>query len=402
MQLKELEDLKEEALSRQTELVLDLQKAKAEVANTHKSYKEKILKLENELEAAKSENIDLFNRIEEEARNKEAIEKRLTMEHKDYANRMSRIQEDYHSVKNKKQQLEETVADYERQIQRQSHIPFAQENTEKQLLEIKVKKYEEEIPNLKKQLKLKETETKELKDAKIKLEREVKNLQDQLNNAAEASEFSDPANYVLMEQVRNLEARLKDSDRSFDKEKKKFTSQLQLLENENEILLKQKKEQAERYEEQIARLNVEIQLLKQQLDRSGYSPSKPRKTITSELIESSNEEGLKQNLQVLTFENKDQRNRIAKLEDDYKILEKKLVDAKLGWANSDIEKENLVHRYKEAQEKLKEYASEFTMMEVEFYKINERFGQCINYNNELEMQIQVLRQDIENLKNKKR
>ena len=63
----------------------------------------------------------------------------------------------------------------------------------------------------------------------------------------------------------------------------------------------------------------------------------------------------------------------------------------MGWANSDLEKENTLQKYREAQEKLREYSSQYTMMEVELYKINERFGQTLNLNNDLEIQLQLLK-----------
>ena len=63
----------------------------------------------------------------------------------------------------------------------------------------------------------------------------------------------------------------------------------------------------------------------------------------------------------------------------------------MGWANADLEKENIVHKYRDAQEQLREYSAQYTLMEVEMYKINERFGQTLNMNNELEMENNTLK-----------
>ena len=41
-------------------------------------------------------------------------------------------------------------------------------------------------------------------------------------------------------------------------------------------------------------------------------------------------------------------------------------------------------------------------MEVEMYKINERFGQTLNMNNELEMEINTLRKQVDEGKGKKK
>ena len=83
-------------------------------------------------------------------------------------------------------------------------------------------------------------------------------------------------------------------------------------------------------------------------------------------------------------------------------MEKKYIDCKMGWANSDIEKESYATKYREAQEKLRDYSSDYTVMEVELYKLNERFGQTLNNNNELEMENQMLLKENQELKSKKK
>jgi LysM repeat protein len=91
------------------------------------------------------------------------------------------------------------------------------------------------------------------------------------------------------------------------------------------------------------------------------------------------------------------------LQEEYKSLEKKYVDAKMGWANADLEKENIVQKYRDAQEQLRDYSAQYTVMEVEMYKINERFGQTLNLNNELELEVNNLRSQIAEAQgNKKR
>ena len=62
--------------------------------------------------------------------------------------------------------------------------------------------------------------------------------------------------------------------------------------------------------------------------------------------------------------------KLATSQEDIKAVEKKYLDSKMGWANSDLEKESLVIKYREAQEELRGYSSEYTMMEVELHKLN--------------------------------
>lgn len=66
----------------------------------------------------------------------------------------------------------------------------------------------------------------------------------------------------------------------------------------------------------------------------------------------------------------------------------------MSLASVEMERDVLIQKYKEAQERLRQYSQQYTELEVEFYKINERFGQTINAQNELELEIVHLRQQV--------
>lgn len=106
------------------------------------------------------------------------------------------------------------------------------------------------------------------------------------------------------------------------------------------------------------------------------------------------EQDYKHSIKQAESENVELRKKISVLEEDFKTMEKKYIDSKLGWTNSDIEREATAQKYKEAQERLRNYSSDYTTMEVELYKLNERFGQTLNNNNELEMEMQRLRSEL--------
>lgn len=211
---------------------------------------------------------------------------------------------------------------------------------------------------------------------------------------ATQSEFSDPANIILQDQVKTLEQRIKVIEALNNKGKDKLNERIAVLRKENELLQKKNREICQSYDEQLTKLSVDFQMYREKVHYS--EGSSPHKIETSAVISSAQEESLKQNIQMLNLENKDLKQRVNRLESDITGFEKKYVEAKMGWANSDLEKENTVQKYREAQEKLREYSSQYTMMEVELYKINERFGQTLNLNNDLEMQLQLLKAKNEN------
>ena len=206
---------------------------------------------------------------------------------------------------------------------------------------------------------------------------------------ATQSEFSDPANIILQDQVDTLEQRIRVIESLNLKDKNELNETIAVLRKENELLQKKNREICQKYEEQLTKLSVDFQMYREKARVS--EASSPTKVETSAVISSAQEESLRQNIQMLNLENKDLKQRVSRLETDITGFEKKYVEAKMGWANSDLEKENTLQKYREAQEKLREYSSQYTMMEVELYKINERFGQTLNLNNDLEMQLQLLK-----------
>ena len=69
----------------------------------------------------------------------------------------------------------------------------------------------------------------------------------------------------------------------------------------------------------------------------------------------------------------------------------------MGWASADLERETAVQKMRESQEKLRQMSQEYTMIEVEFYKVNERLGQTLNMTNDLENENQQLRISLSSL-----
>lgn len=192
---------------------------------------------------------------------------------------------------------------------------------------------QEDVSQVKRRVAQLERELREATAAKSRVEEDCKDLKRQLAAAAN-SDFSDPANLILTEQVRTLEAKLEELESAAETEKADLRAKVEHLEQHLERAKKQSKQK------------VETPVLQQ-----------PQESY----------------------------NRDA---------EKRYVEAKMSLANAEMEKEVLAQKYKEAQEKLRQYSQQYTELEVEFYKVNERFGMTINAQNELEMEIQTLRAQV--------
>jgi hypothetical protein len=52
-------------------------------------------------------------------------------------------------------------------------------------------------------------------------------------------------------------------------------------------------------------------------------------------------------------------------------------------------------KYRDAVEQLREMTSQYTKMEVEMYRINDKLGEALNYNNEIEFAYNEVRQQLE-------
>ena len=232
------------------------------------------------------------------------------------------------------------------------------------------------------------------------LEQENFTLREHLKTAT-TTEFSDPANIILQEQLEGLQTKLKTTEQNFAKEKLSYTEKVKILENQVEIIERKKRELTEDYENKIQKINVENSMLKEQINEfKALSPSKTR--TSSELMADWQKESHNQSLQLLKIDLNELKSKYSDIQEEYKTLEKKYVDSKMGWANADLEKENITQKYRDAQEQLRDYSAQYTIMEVEMYKINERFGQTLNMNNELEMEINTLRKQVDEGKGKKK
>mmetsp|Transcript_29129 Transcript_29129/g.28845 ORF Transcript_29129/g.28845 Transcript_29129/m.28845 type:complete len:756 (-) Transcript_29129:53-2320(-) len=394
-QLKSMEQEKEDALSKQSELAYQLQGSKTEKLTIEERHRDQIHELENEIQKLKDENITLVDKLEEEGQNKKLLERRTTMMSNDADLKLKRMTNNFQEMKAKKEELEQMLNEYQGKLKNKI---TETENAGIQNLAEQLANKDKIIEKLKVSLKDKEKELAEIYSNKEIIESENYTLREQIKRAT-ITEFSDPANIILQEQINELEKRLQNQELAFNKEKIELQGTIDVLEKEIEILEIGKKADTEKFENQISKIIVQNQILTQQAE-SNKGPVKEEKN-TSSLEIKIMEENYKQSLQLMQLENNSLKAKLSQLEEEHKALEKKHLDMKLSWANADIEKETILQKYRDAQEQLREYSAQFTAMEVELYKVNERFGLTLNQNNELELELHKLKQKLNGKEKKK-
>ena len=370
------ENEKEHLLQKNTDLQTTLKKSKAELRDCEESYKEMVSSLECEVQCVKQENTEL----------KSELEKSKDFQETSNSDKVANLKEKNNNLKKEIDELQKALNDYENKQYDKENI---QHSVSKQQLLNQIQKLESRVNRYKKELGSKNTEIHEMFTLKCNLESENSTLKDQLKKATN-SEFSDPANAVLQEQIQSFENYISQLQENHSSEKTQLKDQVSILEHQLEILESKKNQSTDHLEKQLNKLQVENKMLKQQVKELQNEFEEQEDSN----LQSMEQQNLRQCIEMLQTENKDLKLKLDKLQKTNKETEQKYVDSKMGWANSDLEKENLKSKYKDAQEQIREYSVQYTQMEVELYKINERFGQTLNYTNELELEIQNLRNQL--------
>lgn len=324
-----------------------------------KKLQQEVAKLEKREKELGEDNNQLIERVAEEVQNKTSLERKFSLENHELEARLNQLNVQFSS----------------RQSLSGPNAPAELEGLESELRRVK-RNHDQELCSLKTQLKITEKENLLLKEQVIK---------------ATTSEFSDPATIIYQDQISNLTDKLANIDKGHSKERRNLQRKILELEQENEGLEKRKLEISSFYDSKLAEITEENEQLKQQ----NLFPSH---TSTDQLANSLAEQDSKYSAKIAQLETQDLQKRVRQLQEDYVSMEKKFVNSKMGWAQAEIEKENLLTKYREAQEQLRIYSADYTTMEVELYKLNERFGQTINTHNDLEMENQLLKADLEQYK----
>jgi chromosome segregation ATPase len=375
-QVQETDQARQDAVDKHARVIREIKQHQQQITKSEKEHAAIIAKLEAELHDLKEDNSELITKIEEEKASRAVLERKFKGQASELEAKLDRLTGQKDAAEAEKQQLEQTLAELERSYKKRSSS-LESDSAAQQLTKQRLEALEQEVTRYKKQFADREAELAESMKRQAKLEQYVEELRQQLIRATS----SDSPSSILGEQVHTLEAKLADMEYTYSVENSQLQDRIAQLEVELEVLDKQKKQQVAQLERELTRLKSTQQAYSQE----------------DESVES-----LKQALQLARMESADLKEDFCRLEGETKRSEQILMETKMVKANSQLENDTLQQKYREAQERLREFSSQYTMMEVELYKVNERFGQMINMNNELELEVVRLRKEQEAPKKKKR
>lgn len=379
-QLKEADTAREEALSRETEVTLQVQSTKQEWAQSEARSKRALAVRDKEIAELQSEGNELVAALEDERSGWKSERDGLAATIAEHKTRVEKLSKQLEEATGSRDALQQARLGLERQLHR-AKADSSSEETSKKALEIKLESLESSLFELRKASAQQERQLKEVSAARLKAEEQVFTLRSQLTSGSQDTSQSVT---VLQAQINALEEQLAEAVVS-QSQAEKLQERVEFLERTNEILQSQKKQVADKLEAEVSRLRAENEALSQREQR-------PK---AGQLLNSAHEESLRQSVQMLQLEIAEAKNRIKRLEEETRTADQKYVDAKMGWANADLERETALQRVRESQEKLRSVSQEYTMIEVEFYKVNERLGQTLNMYNDLENESQRMRQTLE-------
>ncbi|OMJ83516.1 hypothetical protein SteCoe_15548 [Stentor coeruleus] len=390
-ELKEAQEENEDLREQQTELITQLQQSKITHGNAEEVLKDQIRKLENELSDKKEEIIEINIRLEEEILNSRKFERKTITTKEETEEKVTKLNQNLKELNSEKNLLEASYISFQRKLDTNR---TAIDPSIIAKLEGTIVSNQKEIIKLNGYIKEKDKIINDIKTAKERLENENSLLNEHLNGV-KISEFSDPAVTALNDQIDYLEKKISEIESSYDEERSELLNQISILEKELEILEENKKEVILSFENKINSLNVENKLISERV-------TEPRASTSQKFVNSMNEENYKQKIELLKIQILESKNYANKLSDEVKINEQKYMESKLLMSKKNLEKENMQIKYREAQEQLREYSAQYTILEVELYKINERFGQSLNRNIELENEIQDIKEQVYSLLGQKK
>lgn len=351
-QVQVLEDQKEAALSKQTELVFTIQKNKIQMANAKDCYDNEIGLLKSEISQLKSENESLqYTKLM-----KNSI--KVQDSGMDGQGKMELLFKNFHELKTRKEEAEKVLKNYE--VLNENEVNYVQD------LQNQLKIKESALGSLKVELQLKEKEEKAILKVNECLNREVSTLRSQIKLFTE-SEFSDPATVLLQEQVISYENTLNSVTSELEKERKQHAAETQHLLAELVKVKSSIQESEELYNTQITQLTIEKELL--QKKNSGNPFAQSRKS-TAEFVYLAQEENFNQTLQIITLEVQELKKNLQVLQEKNVAQGKKLEKKKKKLKNTESEKEKSEKAVTEAKKQLEEYSKLIKKYDKKVYNLN--------------------------------
>ena len=384
-ELKEAQEEIEELRASKTDSILKIQELKNKYGTTEESLKDQIRKLESELVAKKAEITELSSKVEEELHNSKQFERKSLTAKEIAEAKAIKLGKDLEELVTEKEILNQKYSELQKQYDREKNIVHAGTVAK---LEGTITLHQKEILKLKQTLIEKEKEIDEL-SSKFEI------IDSENIRKRSSLEISESEKKALFEKISLLEKNICNQEDFFTQERIKLNEEIKDLENKLKVSEKKHKDSLKIFEEKIEEITSENISLRSQ-SQGRIIENKPGSFMNPEALE---EELESMNRQLLGVQNS-----CSKLSEELKNSEQRYQECKLMLAKKELEKENLQVKYRETQDQIKEYSSQYGVLEAELYKINEKFGQALNNNNELENQLQDIKEQIHNAfyKNKKK
>lgn len=374
-ELEKMQNERDEVFNKNTDLLVNLQKIKKQHLENEQSLKQKIRKLEFELESKNNENIELNERLTEEINKIQVFARKTITEKEEISDQITKINKNYKEALQTNDLLSRTLKDTERKFSR-NRSETDPTTTEK--LQRTIQTYQNDLSRVKQDLASANQENKELKS-------KVQHFQLEFENFPDTKEGS-PDTQALNQKLEN-------SVKFFSLEKKGLQEKNFLLKEENSVLQEKLKDLQKDFENQI--MSLKVQLISLEENQSNVKNS-------GDFVSGLKEESYKQTVEMKKLEIKELKGLVLKVQEELKNSERKYMDLKVSLANFDLEKETVSLKYREIQDQLLEYSNNCTTMEIEFFKTNEKLAKCLNENIDLVNEIDYLKMQIFQLQNRRR
>lgn len=362
-QLKDAEMKKEEALSNQTKLTIELQNLKI---NYDRLNSDSTSKAEND--AALQKQIESINEHHEKeiVRYKEKLNKldeEYLAKEREYREEIDKIKAELREEKFKKEELEFHNQRLNEKLKQAELEKTAKEATSSSEFETQKRGYEAEIQKLTHQIEQKDKEVNELKNKMNEMSAQIDQLKAQLEYAAKEKASTKAEVFDNTRQIQELQEKFRSSE-------EKYRTQIEELKKENSRLqsdLESARQQPvpelnSRVEEELAQLSLENETLKKQV-----------KDLTSQV---NNSKISKANQ--FSKENEELKGRVKELQKSLQKVEDELAEIRIKYTESELQNERYAEETRKQSTKLAKTQDTLAVMESELVRTKQRLGETMN------------------------
>jgi chromosome segregation ATPase len=315
--------------------------------------------LKAQLEETASKLTETTRALETERMDRTNIERRLKAKLEEYEKKCSRMSIESVQIKERQTQLGMAI---------EQHLDSREKASDTSTASL----MSSQLDKQKAALMMYKQERQQMKRTLDSLQADNQELRQELSEARQqlvevATRNSDDEGKLIVKQLKN---KLDDQVYCFTVEKSQLTDRVLQLEAELEVLELQKNAQISALEQEAARVHV---LQTEQSDKSG-ADSKWQQLLTG-----------------LRLENSDVQDQLTQMESERIQIESMLMQARAGEKKREKDLAELTAKFSKSQDQLYDLRSQNSMLERELINLNERLGNALNANNELEEQIMALR-----------